>query len=86
MSLDLFIILLIPPLVYGFFQSIWEQSRTTFVVITGLFLIAFSAKYIHMDYVLLETYIFLLFLFVRAVFREKLKHLKNPILRCLFYA
>lgn len=86
MSIDFFLILLVPMLWYGWVQKVWIESKTTFIVIVSFFTIAFSAKYFKLEIILLETYLFLMFLFVRAVFRTKFKKVKNPILRGIFYA
>ena len=86
MNIDFFIILLIPMLAYGFVQNIQRQSRTTFIVIKAIFIIAFSSKYFSTSIILLEVYVFLMFLFIRAVFRKKLKNVKNKFLKGFFYA
>jgi hypothetical protein len=86
MTIDLFLILLLPMCFYGYKQSIWTNSRTTLIVIIAAFIIIFSAKFYDLNTVLLETYLFLMFLFVRAIFREKFKNVKNSILKGIIYA
>ena len=86
MSLDTFLVFMIPFFVYGLMTKAFRNSKTTSMVMFSIWVIAFSSKYLSVSVVLLEVYIFLLFLFVRAVFREKLKRVKNPVLKGIFYA
>ena len=86
MSLDMFLIFMIPLFAYGKMTSAFNNSKTTFIVMFSIWIIALSSKCFSVPAVLLETYIFLLFLFVRAVFRNKFQKIKNPILKGIFYA
>ena len=86
MSLDIFLVFMVPFFAYGLMTKAFRNSKTTSIVMFSIWVIAFSSKYFSTSVVLFEVYIFLLFLFVRAVFREKLKRVKNPILKGIFYA
>ena len=86
MSIDLFLILLLPLLIYGFIMKLWTESRTTVMVFVTAFVVIFQLKFYEKEVIFLEVYLFLLFLFVRAVFRKRLKNHKNSYLKRLFYA
>ena len=86
MGIDLFLILLLPLLVYGFIMKLWTESRTTVMVFVTAFVVIFQLKFYEKEVIFLEVYLFLLFLFVRAVFRKRLKNHKNSYLKRLFYA
>lgn len=86
MSLDLFLFLIVPFFIYGKLTSAFENSKTTLMVIGAIWLIAFSSKYFEVDTIFLEIYAFLMFLFVRAVFREKFQNTKNRWIRRILYA
>ena len=86
MSIDLFLILLLPLLVYGFIMKLWTESRTTVMVFITAFVVIFQLKFYDKEVIFFEIYLFLLFLFVRAVFRKRLKNHKNSYLKRLFYA
>jgi len=86
MSIDLFLILLLPLLIYGFIMKLWTESRTTVMVFITAFVVMFQLKFYDKEVIFFEIYLFLLFLFVRAVFRKRLKNHKNSYLKRLFYA
>ena len=93
MNLDLFLILILPFFIYGFMTGAFTNSKTTLIVLIAIFSIALHTRLlipagesIPEPTFLLHTYIFLLFLFVRAVFREKFKNSSNIWLRRLTYA
>ena len=92
MNLELFLMLMIPFFVYGFMTEAFIRSRTTLMVLIAIFSIALYKRLtlsigepLPEPLFLLQTYVFLLFLFVRAVFREKFKNIKNVWVRRLLY-
>jgi len=81
--IDVFLSFMLFLIGYGTYLKIWNQSRTTFLVIVSIFLIAFSAKYFQEEILLIETSVVMFMLFVRAVFR---KYIKKSKFKDLFYA
>lgn len=79
-SINLFIGFMLFILGYGTFLKIWRQSKTSFLVVCSITIIAISSKFVSTDYVLLEVAIVMFLLFVRAVFRKQFKN------KGIFYA
>lgn len=92
MSLDLFLVLMIPFLVYGALIPAYRNSKTTYLVIVFVFGVSFFEKLqipinsaIPEPSFLLYIYLFLLFLFIRAVFRPVLLDSTNVWIRKMFH-
>ena len=83
-SINLFIAFMLFMLIYGAFLKIWKQSRTSYLVVCAITIIAFSSKFVSTDCVLLEMAVVMFMLFVRAVFRKYLQ--KDKRLKEIFYA
>jgi len=82
-SIDMFIGFMLFLVCYGIYLRIWNQSRTTILMIVFLTVLAFLSKFCSIDVILLLLAIGLFMLFVRAVFR---KYIIKSRWRELFYA
>ena len=81
--IDVFLAFMIFLVCYGTYLKIWNQSRTTIIVIISILIIAFSSKSLELEEVLFETAVVMFMLFVRAVFR---KYIKKSKFKDFFYA
>jgi len=81
--IDIFLAFMIFLVCYGAYLRIWNQSRTTIIIIVSILVIAFSSKFLQIEALLLETGVVMFLLFIRAVFR---KYIKKSKFKELFYA
>jgi len=82
-EMEFFIAYMIIVICYGFYYKIWEQSRTTLLVICATMAVALLSQHVEEWVTLLVSALLIFLLFIRAVFRKNIKKSKY---KDIFYA